>query len=67
MAGLLLRVLADNSTSRWGRRRPFMVGGSVAVALSLVVLGWAPAMVAGVVGNDAAVRTPSLRAHGAPC
>ena len=33
-------VLADNSKSKWGRRRPFMVGGSLVVGLCLLVLGW---------------------------
>jgi len=34
-------VLADRSTSPYGRRRPFMLVGSVVVALCLLVLGWA--------------------------
>ena len=33
-------VLADNSRSKWGRRRPFMVGGALIVAVCLLVLGW---------------------------
>ena len=33
-------VLADNSKSKWGRRRPFMIGGSLIVGLCLLVLGW---------------------------
>ena len=33
-------VLADSSRSKWGRRRPFMIGGSLIVGLCLVVLGW---------------------------
>jgi len=33
-------VLADNSKSKWGRRRPFMVGGALIVAVCLLVLGW---------------------------
>lgn len=33
-------VLADNSRSKWGRRRPFMIGGSLIVAVCLLVLGW---------------------------
>lgn len=36
----LVGVLADRCTSRWGRRRPFMVGGALAVACCLAVLGW---------------------------
>lgn len=44
LSGLIMQpvvgVLADNSTSRWGRRRPFMVGGALVVAVCLLVLGW---------------------------
>ena len=38
-------VLADNSKSKWGRRRPFMVGGALIVALCLIVLGWTSELV----------------------
>ena len=44
LSGLIMQpivgVIADNSTSRWGRRRPFMVWGSIIVGLCLLVLGW---------------------------
>lgn len=33
-------VLADRSTSRFGRRRPVLVIGSMCVAVALLVLGW---------------------------
>ena len=33
-------VLADSSKSKWGRRRPFMIGGSLIVGACLLVLGW---------------------------
>ncbi|EPQ64124.1 BgtA-20300 [Blumeria graminis f. sp. tritici] len=34
-------VIADRSTSKYGRRRPFMVVGSLVVVLCLICLGWA--------------------------
>ena len=44
LSGLIMQpvvgVLADNSRSKWGRRRPFMIGGSLIVAICLLVLGW---------------------------
>lgn len=44
LSGLIMQpivgVLADRSTSKWGRRRPFMVGGAIIVGLCLLVLGW---------------------------
>lgn len=36
----LVGVIADRSTSKWGRRRPFMVAGSLVVGMCLFVLGW---------------------------
>ncbi|KAI1934609.1 hypothetical protein LOZ58_004621 [Ophidiomyces ophidiicola] len=36
----LVGVIADRSTSKWGRRRPFMIVGSLVVGLFLFILGW---------------------------
>jgi solute carrier family 45 protein 1/2/4 len=36
----IVGVIADRSRSKYGRRRPFMVIGSVIVAASLMILGW---------------------------
>ncbi|KAJ6178869.1 hypothetical protein N7519_009330 [Penicillium mononematosum] len=36
----LIGVIADRSRSKWGRRRPFMIFGSLVVAFCLFVLGW---------------------------
>ncbi|KAL9038083.1 MAG: hypothetical protein Q9214_005424, partial [Letrouitia sp. 1 TL-2023] len=44
LSGLIMQpvvgVLADSSRSKYGRRRPFMVGGALIVGLFLLVLGW---------------------------
>ena len=44
LSGLIMQpivgIIADQSRSRWGRRRPYMVGGTVVVTLSLMLLGW---------------------------
>ncbi|KAI9680000.1 MAG: hypothetical protein M1817_005015 [Caeruleum heppii] len=44
LSGLIMQpvvgVIADRSKSKWGRRRPFMVGGALIVGCCLVVLGW---------------------------
>ncbi|KAI5798819.1 major facilitator superfamily domain-containing protein [Geopyxis carbonaria] len=36
----IVGAMADRSLSRWGRRRPVIVMGSLAVSLALFVLGW---------------------------
>jgi solute carrier family 45, member 1/2/4 len=44
LSGLIMQpivgVIADRSKNRWGRRRPFMLGGTVLVAMCLLLLGW---------------------------
>jgi solute carrier family 45 protein 1/2/4 len=44
LSGLVMQpivgIIADRSTSPWGRRRPFMVVGTLLVCVSLYVLGW---------------------------
>ena len=50
-------VLADNSKSKWGRRRPFMVGGALIVAACLIVLGWTAEIVGIFVSDAASVKT----------
>ena len=34
--------LSDNTRSRWGRRRPYLLIGGIAVALSFVAMWWVP-------------------------
>ena len=36
----IVGVLADRSKSKYGRRRPIMIMGSILVASCLLVLGW---------------------------
>lgn len=44
ISGLIMQpivgVIADRSTSRWGRRRPFIFGGAVIVSCFMLLLGW---------------------------
>ena len=37
-------VLADNSTSRYGRRRPYMLLGSLLCAVAMLILGFTPSV-----------------------
>ncbi|CAO3644138.1 unnamed protein product [Mucor fragilis] len=44
LSGLIMQpvvgVISDSCRSKWGRRRPFLVGGSIIVVLSLLAIGW---------------------------
>ncbi|EUC64988.1 sucrose transporter, partial [Rhizoctonia solani AG-3 Rhs1AP] len=48
----VIGALADASTSSWGRRRPFMLSGSVMCTLSLMMLGYAKEISAWISGED---------------
>ncbi|PTB67110.1 MFS general substrate transporter [Trichoderma citrinoviride] len=56
LSGLIVQpivgVVADESTSRWGRRRPLMLVGAVIVSASLLVLGFTREIVAALGGGD---------------
>ena len=45
LSGLIIQPLigtwSDNLRSRWGRRRPFLIGGTVGIILSLLLIGYA--------------------------
>lgn len=47
----VIGAIADRSTSRFGRRRPFMLASSWIVGCCLLTLGWAPSVVS-LVGFD---------------
>ena len=44
LSGLIVQpvvgIMADKSKSKYGRRRPVMIGGSIVVAGLLIILGW---------------------------
>jgi solute carrier family 45 protein 1/2/4 len=54
LSGVLVQpyvgLKSDNCRMRWGKRRPFIVGGAVATILSLMVLAWAKELVGGFLG-----------------
>jgi solute carrier family 45 protein 1/2/4 len=60
LSGLIMQplvgVIADNSRSKWGRRRPFMLIGSIVVALCLFMLGWTSEIVGWFIKDEKAVR-----------
>ncbi|AEO65844.1 uncharacterized protein THITE_133054 [Thermothielavioides terrestris NRRL 8126] len=64
LSGLIVQpiigVIADQSTSRWGRRRPIIAIGSLVVACSLVTLGFTKEIVAYFVSDPHAVRASTI-------
>lgn len=43
-------IKSDNSRIRWGKRKPFMLGGAIATALSFLALAWAREIVQVILG-----------------
>lgn len=50
---------SDNSRTRWGKRRPFIVGGAVATIVSIMMLAWSKDIVGGLLGVFGADRASS--------
>ncbi|KAH8724737.1 major facilitator superfamily domain-containing protein [Phaeosphaeriaceae sp. PMI808] len=54
LSGVLVQpyvgLKSDNCRLRWGKRRPFIVGGAAATIVSLMVLAWAKEIVGGFLG-----------------
>lgn len=40
-------IRSDNCRSRWGKRKPFMVGGGAATLIALMALAWVKEIVGG--------------------
>jgi hypothetical protein len=54
LSGVLVQpyvgLKSDNCRLRWGKRRPFIVGGAAATIISLMVLSWAKELMGGFLG-----------------
>ncbi|KAF1933509.1 sucrose transport protein SUC2 [Didymella exigua CBS 183.55] len=64
LSGLIMQpvvgVIADRSTSRHGRRRPFMVGCTILTSLFLLLLGWTKEVVGLFASEKEAVRNATI-------
>ncbi len=64
LSGLIVQpiigVIADESTSKWGRRRPIIVIGSIIVALSLCALGFTKEIVASFVSDPEKAKVATI-------
>ncbi|KAJ4303002.1 hypothetical protein N0V90_001893 [Kalmusia sp. IMI 367209] len=64
LSGLIMQpivgVIADRSKSRWGRRRPFMVFGTVLVCFFLLLLGFTKEVVQHFVKEKEAVKSATI-------
>jgi solute carrier family 45 protein 1/2/4 len=56
----IIGVVADQSTSKWGRRRPIIAIGSCIVACSLLALGFTKEIVASLVSDPQTVRASTI-------
>lgn len=54
LSGVLVQpyvgLKSDNCRLRWGKRRPFIIGGAAATIVSLMVLAWAKEIIGGFLG-----------------
>jgi solute carrier family 45 protein 1/2/4 len=64
LSGLIMQpivgVVADRSTSRWGRRRPYMFGGTILVSMFLLLLGWTKEVVRYFVTDEASAKSKTI-------
>lgn len=64
LSGLIMQpivgVVADRSTSRWGRRRPFMFFGTILVAMFLLLLGWTKEVVRYFIKDEVAAKSATI-------
>ncbi|CAI6095568.1 unnamed protein product [Clonostachys chloroleuca] len=64
LSGLIVQpvvgVISDECKSRWGRRRPLMVIGTIIVALSLLVLGFTKEIVGLFQKDEEKARRPTI-------
>jgi solute carrier family 45 protein 1/2/4 len=64
LSGLIVQpvvgVISDESKSRWGRRRPLIVVGTIIVALSLLVLGFTKEIVGLFQTDEEKARRPTI-------
>ncbi|CAH0049926.1 unnamed protein product, partial [Clonostachys solani] len=64
LSGLIVQpvvgVISDESKSRWGRRRPLIVIGTIIVALSLLVLGFTKEIVGLFQKDEEKARRPTI-------
>jgi solute carrier family 45 protein 1/2/4 len=64
LSGLLVQpivgAIADESRSKWGRRRPFIVVGAVVVAVCLLILGFTKEIVGFFIPDAEAAKTLTI-------
>ncbi|KID77211.1 sucrose transport protein, partial [Metarhizium brunneum ARSEF 3297] len=64
LSGLLVQpiigVISDENTSKWGRRRPFMVIGALIVSVCLIILGFTKEIVEFVLPDEELAKGPTI-------
>ncbi|RGB41290.1 major facilitator superfamily domain-containing protein [Rhizophagus diaphanus] len=61
LSGLIMQpivgTLSDNSTSRFGRRRPFLLAGSLAVVCAFMFIGWSKEIIGIFLSKESSMMT----------
>ena len=64
LSGVLVQpyvgIKSDNCRIKWGRRKPFMIGGALATAISLLALAWVREWLGGFLGVFGADKSSPL-------
>ncbi|KAF2868384.1 sucrose transport protein-like protein [Massariosphaeria phaeospora] len=64
LSGLIMQpivgVISDRSKSRFGRRRPYMIGGAVLVSIFLLLLGWTKEVVKMFASDKETVKSATI-------
>lgn len=64
LSGLLVQpiigVISDENTSKWGRRRPFMVIGALIVSVCLIILGFTKEIVEFLLPDEELAKGPTI-------
>ena len=64
LSGLIVQpiigVIADESKSKWGRRRPFIVVGALLSAVCLLTLGFTKEIVGAFVSDEDTVKSMTI-------
>ena len=67
LSGLIVQpvigTISDSTTLRWGRRRPYIFGGAILVAVFLCILAWSTEIVSWLAWSEGVVSMRTVAMH----